>query len=171
MSHPRQEDAGRGIEVEEVSLPGIGLRHAFVTRQGRQVGVISHRTGRRDLLVYDTRDPDACSEAVALTTEEADMLAELLGAPRIVERLGSLREQAAALVTEELPIEPGSAYAGRTLGDTRARTLTGASVVAVLHGDAVIASPAPDFRFEPGDRLLVVGTPDGVERVAGILAG
>jgi len=49
--------------------------------------------------------------------------------------------------------------------------LTGASVVAVLRGDAVIASPAPDFRFEPGDRLLVVGTPDGVERVAGILAG
>ncbi len=46
---------------------------------------MSHRTGRRDLVVYDTRDPDACSEVVKLATDEADALAELLGAPRIVE--------------------------------------------------------------------------------------
>ncbi len=74
-----------GAVEEEVRLPGVGLRHDFQTRSGRRVGVVSHRTGRRDLVVYDTRDPDACSEVVKLATDEADALAELLGAPRIVE--------------------------------------------------------------------------------------
>jgi TrkA domain protein len=135
------------------------------------VGIVSHRSGRRDLVIYDTSDPDACSEVVKLATHEADALAELLGAPRIVERLTSLRDQVAQLQVERLPIEAGSPYAGRTLGDTQARTRTGASVVAVLRGERMIASPGPDFKFEPGDVVVVVGTPDGIEAVARILEG
>jgi TrkA domain protein len=159
------------VEVEAVALPGIGVRHAFATRQGRQVGVVSHRTGRRELVIYDTADPDACSEVIALTEGEADALAELLGAPRIVERLAAIREQVAGLVTDQVPIPPTSPYAGRTLGDTQARTRTGASIVAVLRRSEVIPSPAPDFLFQAGDVVVVVGTPEGVERVAEILSG
>lgn len=159
------------MEVEEVKLPGVGVRHDFQTRSGRRVGVVLHRSGRHDLLIYDRRDPDACSEVVQLATEEADTLAELLGAPRIVERLATIRDQVAGLVAEQLPVPPGSPYAGRTLGDTQARTRTGASVVAVLRGDRTVVSPGPDFKFEPGDRVVVVGTPDGIEAVARILEG
>jgi TrkA domain protein len=163
----REEHAG--VEVEEVKLPGVGVRHDFQTLSGRRVGVISHRSGRHDLLIYDTHDPDSCSEIVHLATDEADTLAELLGAPRIVERLASIPDHFAGLVVEQLPVTPGSPYAGRTLGDTQARTRTGASVVAVLRGDRTLASPAPDFKFEPGDYLVVVGTPEGIEAVARIL--
>lgn len=35
------------MEVHRTPLPGIGLRHEFVTERGRRVGVISHRSGRR----------------------------------------------------------------------------------------------------------------------------
>jgi TrkA domain protein len=157
-------DERGAVEVAEVRLPGVGLRHDFRTRSGRRVGVVSHRTGRRDLVVYDTRDPDACSEVVKLATEEADVLAELLGAPRIVERLASIRDQVPELLVERLPIAAGSPYAGRTLGDTQARTRTGASVVAVLR-------PGPDFKFEPGDAAVVVGTREGIEAVTRILEG
>jgi TrkA domain protein len=169
QSHPEKLEGV--IRVEEVELPGVGLRHDFVTHKGRRVGVISHRSGRRELLVYDPRDPDACSEAVLLSIEEADTLSELLGAPRILERLAALHEQVASLVSEQLTVEKGSPFEGRTLGDTQARTLTGASIVAVLRGGEVIASPGPDFRFEPGDGVVVVGTRDGVEGVAQILGG
>ena len=37
---------------------------------------MSHRTGRRDLVVYDTRDPDACSEVVKLATDSRRRPAE-----------------------------------------------------------------------------------------------
>jgi TrkA domain protein len=163
-------DAGGGVEVEQVALPGVGLRHTFLTRQGRRVGVLSHRAGQRDLLIYSTRDPDACSEVIGLGTEESDTLAELLGAPRIVEKLAAIRDQVAGLVIEQLPIEAGSSYAGRTLADTQARSRTGASIVAVLREGDVIPSPTPDFRFEAGDLLVAVGTPDGLEGIARILA-
>ena len=169
QSHPERQEGI--IRVEEVDLPGVGLRHDFVTHRGRRVGVISHRSGRRELLVYDLRDPDACSETVLLNVEEADTLSELLGAPRILERLAALHEQVATLVSEQLTVEVGSPYEGRTLGDTQARTLTGASVVAVLRGGEVVASPGPDFRFQAGDGVVVVGTREGVEGVAQILSG
>jgi TrkA domain protein len=36
--------------------------------------VVSYRTGRRDLLLYDRDDPDATQEVIRLTQEEADTL-------------------------------------------------------------------------------------------------
>src|SRR6266540_2111426 len=67
----------QAMDVNETPLPGVGLRYDFTTRSGRQVGVVSHRSGRRDLLVYDRKDPDTCTEVVQLTEEEADTLAEM----------------------------------------------------------------------------------------------
>ena len=159
------------LQVEEVRLPGIGVRHDFETRGGRRVGVVSHRSGQRDLLVYDSRDPDRCSESIPLAADEADTLAELLGAPRIVERLAALHEQIAGLASEELAIPAGSPYEDRTLGDTQARTRTGSSIVAVLREQEILPSPGPDFRFRAGDRVVVVGTREGIEAVGRILAG
>lgn len=171
--HERRERRGDGengaVEVDEVPLPGIGVRHSFVTRQGREVGVVSHRTGRHELVVYDRADPDTCREVIALTPEEADALAELLGAPRIVAKLAEIRDRLPDLVTEQLPVARSSRFAGRTLGDTQARTRTGASIVAVVRQGQVIPSPLPDFRFEPGDLVVVVGTRRGVDGVAEIL--
>lgn len=167
---PQEPDAAP-VRVEEVALPGVGRRFDFLTRRGRRIGVLAHRSGRRDLVVYDRDDPDACSETIALTAEEADTMAELLGTPRIVEHLAALHDQVAGLVSEQLTVEPASPYSGRTIADTAARTRTGASIVAVMRGGRVIASPSPDFRFETGDGVVVVGTPDGVEQVARILNG
>ncbi|MCG5120804.1 potassium transporter TrkA, partial [Streptomyces sp. T7(2022)] len=62
-------------------------------------------------------------------------------------------------------------YAGRTLGDTQARTRTGASIVAVLRRTAAVPSPTPDFRFAIGDSLVVVGTREGVDAVAELITG
>ncbi|MGH3749959.1 MAG: cation:proton antiporter regulatory subunit, partial [Micromonosporaceae bacterium] len=142
----------------------------ITTQRGRKLGVISHRTGRRDLLIYDRDDPDTCAQTVTMNDEEADALAELLGTHRIVERLAELDRQIQGLVTEQIPITADSPYAEKTLGDTRARTRTGASIVAVVRNGQVHASPRPDFRFEQGDVVVVVGTDEGSAAVADILA-
>jgi TrkA domain protein len=157
------------MDIQETTLPGVGLRHDFTTRAGRQLGVVTHRTGRRDLLVYDRDDPDACQEVVQLTDEEADALAELLGAAGLVERLAALTQRIEGLAIDWLPIRQGSAYAGKAIADTQARSRTGVSIVAIVRGDGAIPAPAPDARLEPGDTLVVVGTARGVKELAKLL--
>ncbi|NAZ86405.1 cation:proton antiporter regulatory subunit [Kineococcus indalonis] len=157
------------MDLEETKLPGVGLRHDFTTARGRRIGVISTRGGERELLVYSQDDPDACHSVVDLDADEAEVLAELLGQPRVIERLARLREQIEGLATEGVYVEPGSPYEGRTLGDAAIRTRTGASVVALVRAGEVIPSPAPSQRFQAGDKIVVVGTQEGVRATAEVL--
>ena len=159
------------MEIRETTLPGVGLRHDFTTSSGRQLGVISHRTGRRDLIVYNRRDPDAAQEVVRLTAEESDALGELLGGSRISisERLAALQQQIEGLAIDWLPILAGSPYAGGTIADTQARTRTGVSIVAVLHDTTATPAPTPDFRFQVGDTPVVVGTTAGIKALSRLL--
>ncbi len=151
------------LEITETKLPGIGLRHDFETDEGRRVGVVSRKSGRRDLVVFDRDDPDACSLVLNLNPPEADALAEFLGSRRIVERLASLSDQVASLVTGKVRIPNGSRYDGLSLGATKARTRSGASVVALLRGGEAIASPGPEVTLHGNDVLVAVGTAEGIE--------
>ncbi|WP_093258216.1 cation:proton antiporter regulatory subunit [Thermostaphylospora chromogena] len=157
------------MDIEQTALPGIGLKHEFTTRSGRRIAVVSHRTGRRDLVIYDKTDPDQACETVQLNDEEAEALVELLGAPRIVQRLNDLHREVEGLVSLQLPIPSDSPYAGRPMGDARIRTRTGASVVAIVRGSQVIASPTPDLPLAAGDVVVVVGSRDSTSAVADIL--
>ncbi|GLW26725.1 MULTISPECIES: cation:proton antiporter regulatory subunit [Microbispora] len=158
------------MEVEQTVLPGIGLRHEFTTRSGRRIGVVSHRTGRRDLVIYDPDDPDRACETVKLNDEEADALVELLGAPRIVQRLNAMHREVEGLVSLQVLITPGSRYDGRPMGDAQVRTRTGASIVAVVRAGRVFASPAPDFVLTGDDIVVVVGGEESTTAVADIFA-
>lgn len=158
------------MEVEQTALPGIGLRHDFTTQAGKRIGIVSHRTGRRDLVIYDREDPDRACEVVKLNDEEADALVELLGAPRIVQRLNRAHEEVEGLVSLQLPIPPGSPYIGRPMGDARVRTRTNASIVAVVRAGQVFASPGPEFVFAAGDIVVAVGSADSTAEVVDILA-
>jgi TrkA domain protein len=158
------------MEVEQTALPGIGLRHEFTTQAGRRIGVISHRTGRRDLVIYSKEDPDRACEVVKLNDEEADALVELLGAPRIVQRLNRAHEEVEGLVSLQLPIPTSSPYVNRPMGDARVRTRTSASIVAIVRNGQVYASPGPDFVLKAGDVVVVVGGEDSTAQVGEILA-
>ena len=156
------------MDVERTALPGIGLRHEFRTAKGQHAAVVSHVSGRRDLVVYAPDDPDTAVATLTLNTDEANGVAELLGTARVVERLADLQRQVVGLNTVQVPIIAGSPFDGRTLGDTQARTRTGASIVAVIRGGEILASPRPDFWFHPGDLVVVVGTADGTAAVSEI---
>lgn len=157
------------MEIQETALPGVGLRQEFTTSAGRQLGVVSYRTGRRELLLYDPDDPDACREVIRLIPEEADALADLLGVARLGGRLAELQQQLAGLAISWLTIRDGSPYARGTIADTQARSRTRVSIVAVLREQTAFPAPTPDFGFQPGDTAVVIGTPEGVKALAGLL--
>ncbi|HXF36887.1 MAG TPA: cation:proton antiporter regulatory subunit [Actinomycetota bacterium] len=156
-------------EVEEVRLPGVGIRYGFATHAGDRVEVVAHRSGRREIYVGQRDDPDAFREVLELDDEESRTLAELLGGSRVTRELAKLRQALEGLALDWLPVDPDSPYAGRTIGDTAARTRTGVSIVAVMRGEEAHPAPGPDFRLRAGDTVVVVGRPRDIERLVEIL--
>ncbi|MDK1473347.1 TrkA C-terminal domain-containing protein [Streptomyces sp. 549] len=159
------------MTTRRTPLPGVGTQYDLQTRAGRHISVVVHQDGRRFIGFYDPDDPDTCQATVPLEPEEASALAELVRPePTGVDALRCV-ELELDLVTERIGIDPKSPYRGRPLGDTRARTRTGASIVAVLRRTGAEPAPGPDFRLETGDTLVVVGTREGVSDLADIIAG
>jgi K+:H+ antiporter subunit KhtT len=155
--------------VNEVPLPGIGVRYEFVTLDGDRVAVVHHRSGVRELVLFERGDPDTSHDLVRLGPEDARTLAELLGVSQVAKELSELEQDVEGLAVDRLPLEATSPFAGGTIGDTQARTRTGVSIVAVLRGDAAHPAPGPEFSLRGGDTLVVVGTPRGIEELAVLL--
>ncbi len=61
------------------------------------------------------------------------------------------------LFTLRLPA--GSQLADRTLGESRLGSALRLNVLAILRGEKTHLAPQPEVRLEPGDRLLVAGSP------------
>ncbi len=158
------------VRIEKIDLPGIGTRHDLVTDRGRRIGVVSHRNGERQLAIFDEDDPDAAVDAVDLTDDEADALADILGASLMLGQLAGIRDQVAGLFTEQVVLLATSPYAGGVLGDTKARTRTSTSIVAIVRGSEVIPSPTPDTPIHAGDTFVAVGTRHGLDALSRLLS-
>jgi TrkA domain protein len=157
------------MEVFETPLPGIGSRYEFTTAAGHRLGIVVRRDRRRELALYDEDDPDSCRATIELTGEESSLLVELLGGTKLTERLSDLRHEVEGLAIEWVTMPPNASLTGRTIGDGRIRTVTGASVVAVLRHGESLPGPGPDFHFDDGDIVLVVGSVDAVEAARDLL--
>lgn len=58
---------------------------------------------------------------------------------------------------EEIAIKPDTWVVGRSLGEIRLRTTTGATVAAITRGEVDYFSPDTAMRFAPGDVLTIIG--------------
>jgi TrkA domain protein len=145
------------MELERTALPGVGVSYTFVTEERQRIGVVAHLSGRRELMSYDPADSGTVQHAVVLTETEARTVAHLLDLPVMVDQVADLLRGLDGVDALRIPIPAGSPYCGRRLGDTRARTRTGASIVAVVRDGRAIPSPAPDFEFRSGDEIVAVG--------------
>jgi TrkA domain protein len=156
-------------DLNEVDLPGVGVRYEFVTNQGQRVGVVAHRSGRREVYVADPDDADKFKRVLELSEDDARTLAEVLGAARVAKELAELQQRVEGLAIDWLPVREDSPYAHRSIGDARVRSRTGVSIVALIRGDDAIPAPGPSEEMNPGDYLVVVGTPRGIEEVVELL--
>lgn len=138
--------------IQETPLPGIGVMRTFLTAADDWIGVLELRSGRRQLFVDDPTDPDTRRLVAELDTEDCDVLAELLGAPR---GAASAAGEAAELVDWVL-ITSDSPAVDRTITELALRSRTGATVAAVLR-DRTYTEIPPDFRLRSQDIVVLTG--------------
>jgi len=175
LSRAAHSHAGRWVrhdedmDVSETLLPGVGIRYEFETVSRQRIGVIVYRDGNSEIVSYAKDDPDACTTLVELDEDEAEAIAEILGAPRFTRKLADLTREIPGLHSEPIRLPSTSAYVGKTLGQTHCRTLTGVSIVAIVRGEDVITSPEPDQLLLANDLLVAIGTSSGVRKVHALL--
>ncbi len=157
-------------KIHETALPGVGVRHEFDTKAGERLGAITHRSGRLDLLIFAKNDPDACTRSIRLESEDAETLADLLGAGAQVQiEQHRVRGEVGGMTLDWLPIAKDWKCDGLAIGDTRIFDETGVVVVAVMrHGEPIPISDG-NFRLRGGDTAIVVGAPDGISRAHELL--
>ncbi|MGH9138841.1 MAG: cation:proton antiporter regulatory subunit [Acidimicrobiales bacterium] len=155
-------------EVTETQLPGVGVRHEFTTAGGERLAVLSHRTGRREIAVYDRADPDACSTVLHLNPDDTRTLADLLGGLPVREAVNAM-QQLEGVALDWIRLPSGSTQAGASIGEGRLRTRTGTSVVAIVRGDSTIPAPGPEVTLDAGDVVVAAGTPDGLRSLRDLL--
>lgn len=156
-------------EVQETQLPGVGVRHEFDTETGERVGVLVHRDGRREIVVYDRNDPDACSTMVNLSVGDTRTMAELLGASQVTEAVSAVQQNIDGLAIEWIALSDSAPAIGSTIRHGEYRTQTGASIVAVIRGEQSVPAPDPEFDFRIGDTVVAVGTTDGLAALRTLL--
>ena len=157
--------------VRKTKLPGVGVRHEFTTDDGNDMAVIVHHDGRREILAYETDDPDACDSLVSLSEHDTQTLAEILGVSHITETVEEIRQEIEGLAIEWVELSGHSGFAGSSIGSGAYRTRTGASIVAVIRNDVPFPAPDADFVLVAGDVLVAVGTSEGLTSLRSLLAG
>lgn len=158
------------MDVKEVLLPSIGVRYEFTSHHGERVGIVARRSGEFEVVLYGRDDPDQARPVFRLTDEEADAVAQILGAPRIAESFRELTSDVPGIDSGQVRIDPGSPFVDKPLGATHARTRTGASIVAIVRNNQVVQSPGPAETLRAHDVLIVIGTEEGIEGVQQIVA-
>ncbi len=158
------------VRVERTDIAGIGFRDDVITGDGTRVAVLTLRDGNRELAIYSKGDPDAPAASVGISAAESSALAELLGHATLLDYLSGIAEGVAGIFTEQLSLPEDSRFIDHPLGDTKARSKTGVSIVAIARGAELVASPTPNEMLHSGDILVAVGTRSGLDAFSKILA-
>jgi TrkA domain protein len=147
------------MRVYESEVPGVGRKFELeLTGEKSAVVVVVHHDGRCELFRRD--GPDADGEKILdLKGEQANRLGSILeGAYFESVDVDSLSVPLGDAIIEWVEVVEDSPVAGKTLGESRIRTETGTSVIAIQRGEETVSNPPPETELEPGDLLVAVGT-------------
>jgi CPA2 family monovalent cation:H+ antiporter-2 len=87
-----------------------------------------------------------------------------------LEPMAQIGEIARQLDLSWIRLPPDSPLSGRTLRDLSVRSSTGASIVAIIRGNALLANPDGRARLESSDLIAVLGTRDQIARLEQTMA-
>lgn len=74
-----------------------------------------------------------------------------------------------AASTETILLTPDSPVVGKGLGELDFRGASGATIIAVMRDGETKVSPGANYRLEAGDTVVLLGTPEKIERAINII--
>jgi CPA2 family monovalent cation:H+ antiporter-2 len=83
-------------------------------------------------------------------------------------KLDALRHLGVKAAIETVEVEDGTRAVGENPTTLAVRSATGASVIAVVREGEARYTPDPEFRFRPGDLVVLVGTGDALAQAASV---
>lgn len=160
------------MQIKMADLPGIGKKLSFVTAEKNMVVLIIHHSGKRELYFFEDAEADEADFSINLTADETrEMGAQLLGAtyqPIDIDTMKTFKKQ---LVMEWVELKPESPITGKTIGEAKIRTRTGASIVAIVRGEDVIVSPGINEILQTGDTLMAAGKSEQMGKFESLCRG
>ncbi|MEO6194281.1 MAG: NAD-binding protein [Thermoanaerobaculia bacterium] len=168
------EGALRSARLEKaraIIANGTDDENAALSLSARQLGF----RGTLLALVEDPfhRRPMMLAGATAVFTPRHILGAALAAraSARINPRVGGIQQLGRNLEVAELRVSPESPLAGHTLDETAIGTRTGAKVVGQWIGGELRVPDGSGLRLEPGGILVVVGSPESVDRLQDLAGG
>lgn len=153
-------------------LPGVGKKISFQTAEKQKIVIVIHHSGKRDLYFFKDTDEDEADYFLSLTPDETrEMGAQLLGVayhPVDDEKMQILQKQ---LTMDWIKLTPESPFVDKQIAESQIRTHTGASVVAVMHGDEITVSPDIDMVLKAGDTVMAAGKRAQIQRFDAMAKG
>jgi len=160
------------VEVKMCELPGVGKKISLQTAEEHKIVVIVHHSGKRDLYFFQNSDEDEADFFLSLTAEETRELgAQLLGAtyqPVDNEKMEIFQKQ---LLMEWIKLTSESPFVDKQIAESRIRTHTGTSILAVMRGDDITVNPDIDFVLKAGDTVMAAGKRDQIRRFEELSTG
>ncbi|MFC7395413.1 cation:proton antiporter regulatory subunit [Scopulibacillus cellulosilyticus] len=155
------------MKIKTAKLPGIGYKISMITAEDSMLVLIVHHNGKRDLYMFEDADNDEPDFYINLTADETrEIGAQLLGAiyqPVDVDKAKMFRKQ---IQIEWIELSKESQLVGKTIGDSEIRPLTGATVIGIVKGEDLIATPDIDVVLQAGDVIIAIGKQEQIEELA-----
>jgi len=152
-------------------LCGVGTKYEIEVQDGK-VAVIYLESGGIQLYVLESGSKKPC--CVTLTVDEARRIGSIL--------MGSILEKEEEGVEVSLPgvadlriavhmYQVPKKISGKSIGELKIRSTTGATVIAVLKKDRRIVNPNPETVLEEGDTVVVIGEKNHIEKFEKLIWG
>jgi voltage-gated potassium channel len=98
-------------------------------------------------------------------------IAQTFVRPHVVDFFDTAMDREHKLEIEEVQVKSGSAISGKTLEASRLRRESGVIVLAIKgEGSEMRFNPAPDSVIHPGDHLIAMGDPEGLQHLERLAA-
>jgi TrkA domain protein len=145
------------MKVFETQLPGVGRRYTLTFPSGGELVVVLENNGRRRTY-WRTEADDDSEELFEASESQARKIAEIFDGTYFHPVEDGLDDAFEDARIKWIEVSERSPLADQPIRETRLRSRTGVSILAIQRDSRTLSNPDPDTEIQAGDTLVVVGT-------------